>query len=193
MRRALQAPSPSGRSTTTRRPLRALLPLAALGAALALSACQTQSPIQTNVSYVPSDGVPADLGAVQLRDLVVISSGKDQPGVISGAMSNSGSSDARVGFATDSGQAVYASAQAHSQLELSGPGESQVQLASVPAPGDVVRLTVQTSSAPAVVVWVPVLSPRGYYATLAPTSSTSSPSSSTTSTATPSPTTSATP
>ncbi|QGN58948.1 hypothetical protein [Nostocoides sp. HKS02] len=142
--------------------------------------------------------MPADLGAVQLRDLVVISSGKDQPGVISGAMSNSGGSEARVGFATDTGQAVYASAQPHSALQLSGPGQTQVQLASVPAPGDVVRLTVQTSSAPAVVVWVPVLSPHGYYATLAPTSSstssTSAPtSSSTTSTATPSPTTTATP
>jgi hypothetical protein len=191
MRRTLLAPRNGGRSTALRR----LLPAAAIGAALALSACQTQSPIQTDVTYDPADGVPVDLGAVQLRDLVVISSGKGEAGVLSAAASNSGSSSTRIAFALASGSPVYAEVPAGSQERLSGT--TQVQLPSVPvAPGDVVKLTVQSPSAPAAVVDVPVLPPTDHYATMSPTTSpttstsTSSPSSSTSTTA--SPTTSAT-
>jgi hypothetical protein len=191
MRRTLLAPRNGGRSTSLRR----LLPAAAIGAALALSACQTQSPIQTDVTYDPADGVPVDLGAVQLRDLVVISSGKGEAGVLSAAASNSGSSSTRIAFALASGSPVYAEVPAGSQERLSG--STQVQLPSMPvAPGDVVKLTVQSPSAPAAVVDVPVLPPTDHYATMSPTTSpttstsTSSPSSSTSTTA--SPTTSAT-
>jgi len=189
MRRTLLAPSNGGRSTSLRR----LLPAAAIGAALALSACQTQSPIQTDVTYDPADGVPVDLGAVQLRDLVVISNAKGQAGVLSAAASNSGSSSTRIAFALASGSPVYAEVPAGSQERLSG--STQVQLPSVPvAPGDVVKLTVQSPDAPAAVVDVPVLPAKDHYATMspttAPTTSTSSPSSSTSTTA--SPTTSST-
>jgi hypothetical protein len=187
MRRTLLAPRNGGRSTSLRR----LLPVAAIGAALALSACQTQSPIQTDVTYDPADGVPVDLGAVQLRDLVVISEAKGQTGVLSAAASNSGSSSTRIAFALANGSPVYAEVPAGSQERLSG--STQVQLPSVPvAPGDVVKLTVQSPDAPAAVVDVPVLPPKDHYATMspttAPTTSTSSSSTSTTS----SPTTSAT-
>jgi hypothetical protein len=171
MRRTLQAPSTSGRNPLVRHPLRALVPLAALGAALALSGCETQSPIQTNVAYVATDGVPVDLGSVQLRDLVVISDGKDKPGVLSGAIINTGSTEQRVAFATDSSQPVFTTIPAHSVQQLSSP--TQVQLPSVPAPGDVVRLRVESPSSPAAVVTVPVLAPQGYYSTLAPTPSSS--------------------
>jgi hypothetical protein len=165
MRRTLLAPRNGGRSTSLRR----LLPAAAIGAALALSACQTQSPIQTDVTYDPADGVPVDLGAVQLRDLVVISSGKGEAGVLSAAASNSGSSSTRIAFALASGSPVYAEVPAGSQERLSGT--TQVQLPSVPvAPGDVVKLTVQSPDAPAAVVDVPVLPPKDHYATMSPTS-----------------------
>jgi hypothetical protein len=139
--------------------------------------------------------VPVDLGAVQLRDLVVISSGKGEAGVLSAAASNTGTSSTRIAFALASGSPVYAEIPPASQERLSG--STQVQLPSVPvAPGDVVKLTVQSPSAPAAVVDVPVLPPTDHYATMSPTTSpttstsTSSPSSSTSTTA--SPTTSAT-
>ena len=196
MRRTPLAPRTGGRSTSLRR----LLPVAALGAALALSACQTQSPIQTDVTYNPADGVPVDLGAVQLRDLVVISNGKDQPGVLSADASNTGTSATRVAFALASGSPVYAEIPAGSQGQLSG--STQVQLPSVPvAPGDVVKLTVQSPNAPIAAVDVPVLPALDHYSTMSPTTAspttTSTPSSSTSSSSsssssTSSPTTSAT-
>ena len=166
-RRTPLAPRSGGRSTSPRS-LRRLLPVAVAGAALALSACQTQSPIQTNVTYVAADGVPVDLGPVQLRDLVVISGGKDKPGVLSASVSNTSGDAQRISFSLPQGQPVYAEAPAYSERRLSDP--SQVQLPGVPVnAGDVVTLSVQTPTAPAVVVVVPVLKAAGYYASLAPT------------------------
>ncbi|WP_457254806.1 hypothetical protein [Pedococcus sp. P5_B7] len=166
-RRTPLAPRSGGRSTSPRS-LRRLLPVAVAGAALALSACQTQSPIQTNVTYVAADGVPVDLGPVQLRDLVVISGGKDKPGVLSASVSNTSGDAQRISFSLPQGQPVYAEAPAYSERRLSDT--SQVQLPGVPVnAGDVVTLSVQTPTAPAVVVVVPVLKAAGYYASLAPT------------------------
>lgn len=182
-RRTPLAPRSGGRFTSPRPSLRRLVPVAVAGAALALSACQTQSPVQTDVPYVAADGVPVDLGSVQLRDLVVISGGKDKPGVLSAAVSNTSGEAQRLSFALPQGQPVYAEAPAHSERRLSDA--TQVQLPAVPVnPGDVVTLSVQSASAPAVVVVVPVLKASGYYASLAPTAA-PAPSPTATATATP--------
>ena len=167
-RRTPLAPRSGGRSTSPRPSLRRILPVAVAGAALALSACQTQSPIQTDVPFVAADGVPVDLGAVQLRDLVVISGGKDQAGVLSASVSNTSGEAQRIAFALPQAQPVYAEAPAHSERRLSDA--TQVQLPAVPvSAGDVVTLSVQSQSAPPVLVVVPVLAASGYYATLSPT------------------------
>lgn len=182
-RRTPLAPRSGGRFTSPRPSLRRLVPVAVAGAALALSACQTQSPVQTDVPYVAADGVPVDLGSVQLRDLVVISGGKDKPGVLSAAVSNTSGEAQRLSFALPQGQPVYSEAPAHSERRLSDA--TQVQLPAVPVnPGDVVTLSVQSASAPAVVVVVPVLKASGYYASLAPTAA-PAPSPTATATATP--------
>ena len=167
-RRTPLAPRSGGRSTSPRPSLRRILPVAVAGAALALSACQTQSPIQTDVPFVAADGVPVDLGAVQLRDLVVISGGKDQAGALSASVSNTSGEAQRIAFALPQAQPVYAEAPAHSERRLSDA--TQVQLPAVPvSAGDVVTLSVQSQNEPAVLVVVPVLSASGYYATLSPT------------------------
>ena len=164
MRRTPLAPRDGGPTTS----LRLLAPAVALGAALALSACQTQSPIQTDVPYNAAEGVPVDLGAVQIRDLVIVSDAKDKAGVLSASVSNTGDNTEKVAFALSNGSPVYAEVPAHSQQRLSETG--QVQLPSVPvSPGDVVKVTVQSPSAPAAVVDVPVMPASGHYATLAPT------------------------
>jgi hypothetical protein len=148
--------------------VRVLLTLGTLGAGLALAGCQTQSPIQTDVSYVATDGVPVDLGAVQLRDLVVIATAKGEPGVLSASVSNTSGKAERIAFQAPNSQPVYAEAPAYSQERLSG--STQVQLADLPvSPGDVITLTVQSASAPAAVVVVPVVAASGAYATLKPT------------------------
>jgi hypothetical protein len=180
IRRTPLAPRSGGRSTSPRPSLRHILPVAVACAALALSACQTQSPIQTDVTYVPADGVPVDLGSVQVRDLVVVSGGKDKPGVLSASVSNNSGEAQRLAFALPQAQPVFAEAPAYSERRLSDA--TQVQLPDVPvSPGDVVQLSVQSQNRPAVLVLVPVLSASGYYASLAPTA----PPATSTATATP--------
>jgi hypothetical protein len=150
------------------RASRGRLALAVAGAALALSGCQVMSPIQTDEVYMPADGVGVELGTVEVRDLVVVGTGKDRPGTLSGAMSNTSGEAQRVGFALADGQPVFTEAKPYSQERISG--ETQVQLASVPAePGGTVTLTIQSQSAPAVVVTVPVVPAAGYYETVSPT------------------------
>lgn len=164
----------AARVTPRLTPLRCLFPLVMVGAAVALSACQTQSPMQTNYTYNPADGVPVDLGAVQVRDLVVVSSGQGKPGVLSGSISNTGNDTARVAFALPNAQPVYTEAKPHAQESLAA-GSAQVQLPTVPvAPGGVVTLTVQAPQAPTAVVTVPVLSANLYYATISPSGNASS-------------------
>jgi hypothetical protein len=161
MRRTPLAPRTGGLSTSLRR----ILPVFAVGAALALAGCSTQSPVQTDEPYQPADGVPVDLGPVQVRDLVVISSGKGKPGVLSASLINTSDTEHRVAFALPESTPVFATAPPHSQHELSNG--TQLQLPSVPVvPGEVVVLTVQSPAAPTTVVTVPVLPPVGYYATL---------------------------
>jgi hypothetical protein len=155
--------------------------VAAIGAGLALSGCQTQSPVQTQVPYNAADGVPVDLGAVQVRDLVVVGEGRDKTGVISASVSNSGGTEERIAFALPNASPVYATAPPHATVRLSE--SQQVQLPSVPAaPGDVVTLTVQTASAPTAVVSVPVVPASSYYASLAATAAPSPTSPTTTAT-----------
>jgi hypothetical protein len=164
MRRTPLAPRSGGRTTSLRR----LLPVAAVGIAVALSACQTQSPIQTDVMYAPADGVPVDLGAVQIRDLVVVGEAKDKAGVLTGSLVNTSGDAQRVAFALPNGQPVFAEAPPHSEQRLSEG--SQLQLPALPAaPGGVITLSVQSPGAPTTVVDVPVLSANGYYASLSPT------------------------
>jgi len=138
---------------------------AAVGAVL-LTGCQVASPIQTNVPYNAGDGVPVDLGDVQIRNLVVVADTKGGPGTLSGSLINTAGTAQTVTFSDGQSQ-VEALAKPHSQAPISD--KAQVVLPSVnAAPGGVVRLSVATPASGASVVVVPVLAADLYYKTLAP-------------------------
>ena len=145
--------------------------------AVALTGCQTQSPIQTQFSYQPADGVAVSLGDVQVRDLLVVASAKDQPGALSGAVVNNGDSDVKVSFATASGAQAEVTVPAHDSAKLADAA-NVTSLPSVTAnPGSLIEMEVSTPSGGAQQVKVPVLLPQGYYATITPSAtSTSTPS-----------------
>lgn len=143
----------------------------AIAGALTLSGCQVMSPIQTNGSYQPADGVAVDLGDVQIRDLVVISSAKGEVGTLSGMVVNNGTGPVTITFAAGAtGGSVSAVAPAGAQTRLSGvAGTQPITLPSIPAaPGGVVKVTVSTPADGGSEVSVPVLLPDGYYATITP-------------------------
>lgn len=159
-------------------PVAPVLAAAALAAAvLALSGCQSFSPMQTNVAYQPADGVAVDLGDVQIRDLLVVSAARGEIGTLSGLMVNTGEEAATITFATGPDSAARAFIPAGGQARLSGAGVSTpVTLPSIDAaPGDMITVIVSMPAAGAPQVSVPVLPPTGYYTSLTPAPVTTTP------------------
>ena len=160
--------------------------LVAMGA-VALSGCQTQSPIQTQFAYQPADGVNANLGTVSLRDLVVVSAAQGQPGVLSGVVVNNGQQAVKVSFATADGSQASVEAPVGKDLRLED-GTGQATLPKVAtAPGGLIDVEVSTPAGGAQTVKVPVLLPDGYYATITPSATSSATPSATDSLPVPSP------
>lgn len=181
---ASRAGSITSRATRGRRAAAGALLAVTTGAALTLGACSTQSPMQTQGPYLPADGVPASLGAVQARDLLVVAPSKGATGVLSGSVVNTGSEPVSLTFLSRAESEAGSGAGTTVKL---GAGQQQritgVQLAGLPAaPGDMTDIVLK-SSAGEQYVSVPVLLPEGYYSTVTATSaqSVSPPTSATTS------------
>jgi hypothetical protein len=138
-----------------------------MAGSLALGGCATLSPVQTDHNIITGDGVPVDLGSVQIRNLLVVSSAKGGPGVLVGQIVNTGQYATTVRFAvasasTTAGDIVRASVSPGGSTTLGTTG-TEVVLPSVPAaPGAIVTLQVQTADAGSTPVNVPVLLPESY-------------------------------
>ena len=152
-------------------PVAPVLAAAALAGVLTLSGCQAMSPIQTDVPYQPGDGVAVDLGDVQIRDLLVISSAKGSVGMLSGTVLNKSTEPVTVTFTAGAdGGSAQAQIPAGEHTRLSGvEGATSVSLPAISAaPGAIIKVTISTPAGGAPEVSVPVLLPEGYYATITP-------------------------
>ncbi len=158
-------------AVTSRRLASAALALAAV---LTLGACATRSPMQTTEPYSAADGVPVDLGTVQVRGLVIVSKAKGEAGVLVGQVVNSSGKAARLTMTTTDGKPLTTSAGAPLVVEAApgstSLGDAQVTLDPVDViPGSVVRMAIQSDAGGTAQAAVPVLSPAGYYSTITPT------------------------
>ena len=136
-------------------------------ASVAISACSTMSPIQTSEPYNPSDGVPATIGSVTARNLLVVADEKGGPGNLSGSVLNTGDENVAVSF-----QPQQSGAGASGAPITLGPRQQEqitdVTFSSMPvAPGAWTGVYMVTTSGKTLVN-VPVLAPNGFYETLAP-------------------------
>ncbi len=156
MRRSLPTPSRAAR----------LVPLVA--AAGLLAGCQVFSPIQTNVPFDPADGVPVDLGEVQIRDLVVVAEAKGGPGTLVGSVNNDGNEAAEITVTGEGGQPLTLRVPPHQHLSLSTTSRSTLQSVAKD-PGGMVTLQIATTASGPNIVDVPVLLPNGYYEPFKPT------------------------
>jgi hypothetical protein len=172
-------------TTLILRPRRVVTVLGTVLAGAALTSCAMFSPTQTNEPYIPSDGVPANVGPIEARNLLVVAQSKGATGVLSGSVVNSGSSATSVTFLTvadsqgSSTNGTTIQLAPHQQQQLSG-----VQFPNLPAsPGAMTGIVLKTSAG-LLNVQVPVLLPTGYFSTLTPTANPSSATSGATQTAT---------
>lgn len=136
----------------------------ALAAVLTLGACATRSPMQTTAPYSAADGVPVDLGAVQIRGLVVVSKAKGEGGALVGQVVNNSGKATTLTFTTSEGTPLTVDVDPGS---TTFGGERSAGIASVDViPGSVLRMAIASEAGGTAEARVPVLSPAGYYSSV---------------------------
>ena len=108
-------------------------------AALALTGCSSTNPITTKADYDASDGMGVRVGDVRAHNLLVVAAEEGGPGVLSGALANSGSEteDVTIGIGDDD------------PVEVSVPAGGTVLLGVTDAPARYTTADVRVSAVPA--------------------------------------------
>lgn len=176
-------------------------------ATLGVAGCSVFSPATVLKPYEPSDGAGTSLEGVQIRNVLLVSSGVDEPGVLSAVLVNSGdqAQDVSVAVDVDAGSAASQSYSLDPGASVrigdptagapdtaatddgSGPGQqvAWLQVPQVPVtPGQTVPVTFTVSGQEAKVD-AQVMLPCFEYATITPTAP--APTGTATASATPSP------
>jgi hypothetical protein len=163
--------------------------LAGAVATAALTGCSLASPATIITPYPASDGVSASISGsnVQLRNFLVIGTAKGAPASVIGALVNDGSQPAKVYLTADLGQSAQPSQTivqipAHAIARVGPNQRTEMTIPDLPVePGAVTGITAATDAGGRTDLQnVPVLTPEGPYASLAPpatpsTGATSSP------------------
>lgn len=141
----------------------------ALVAALGLGGCQITSPVETDRHYEPADGSSVSIGGIDVKNVVVVSEGSGAAGTVTGLVVNHTDQAATVSVPDEGGRGEEIKVPAKGSVNLEdGEGGGPVVIASVPEKAGATKtLTIVTTSGQTVVN-APVLEPRSYYATLAP-------------------------
>jgi hypothetical protein len=176
------------RFTAMNRAQRAKLALtgAALGVGLLTAGCGYITPQQTSEQYQASDGIVTDLGPLQLRNMLIVSSGKDEPGRLIGAVYNSSSQDVKLTVNGAEGSQTEVDVKANSYTLLNESSDEAILSTTGDVPGSLVDIKItEDGTNTSNTVKVPVLDATlPEYKEYLPAGSTPSPSTS----ASPSPT-----
>lgn len=133
-------------------------------AALTLTGCSATNPIQTQANYSASDGLSATVGGVRALNMLVVAAGENEPGVLSGALSNGGAQDEDVTLEVAGAEPV--------EVTVPGGGAVLVGVSDAPArymtvdvevpavdtaPGGLTTLRITSASSGSVELRVPVM------------------------------------
>jgi hypothetical protein len=133
------------RFTATNRAQRGKLALAAAALGLGLltvTGCGYITPQQTSHQYSASDGIRADLGPLQLRNFMIVSSGEDKPGRLLGAVFNSSSKDVKLTVNGAEGSQTQVSVKANSSTLLNDSTDEAILSTSGGIAGSLVPLKI---------------------------------------------------
>ena len=132
------------RSTAMNRAQRGKLALtaAALGVSLLTAGCGYITPQQTSHQYSASDGIRADLGPLQLRNILIVSSGEDGPGRLIGAVYNSSSKDVKLTVNGAKGSQTEVPVKANSYTLLNEKSDEAILSTTGGQPGSLVDVKI---------------------------------------------------
>jgi hypothetical protein len=165
-------------SFTARAVGTAVVVAGALALSSALSACSFTNPTTTATTYDAADGVNGEIAddatgvSIQLRNLSLVTTAAQAPGLLIGAIANQGEQPVSVTLTVldTEGNPVgggTVEAQAKELVQINGGG-SAVRIASMPTdPGTNLQVQVETPSGGQRLT-LPVLAAEGRYAALAP-------------------------
>ena len=132
------------RSTAMNRAQRGKLALtaAALGASLLTAGCGYITPQQTSHQYSASDGIRADLGPLQLRNILIVSTGENDPGRLIGAVYNSSPKDVKLTVNGAKGSQTEVPVKANSYTLLNEKSDAAVLSTTGGKPGSLVDVKI---------------------------------------------------
>jgi hypothetical protein len=120
------------------------LAAAALGLGLlTMTGCGYITPQQTTQQYSASDGIRADLGPLELRNMLIVSAGEDKPGRLLGAVYNSSSKDVKLTVNGAKGSQTQVSVKANSYTLLNDSTDEAILSTSGGAAGSLVDIKVR--------------------------------------------------
>ncbi|WP_457951118.1 hypothetical protein ACTAQI_20600 [Pseudarthrobacter sp. alpha12b] len=118
------------------------LTAAALGASLLTAGCGYITPQQTSHQYSASDGIRADLGPLQLRNILIVSTGENEPGRLIGAVYNSSSKDVKLTVNGAKGSQTEVPVKANSYTLLNEKSDEAILSTTGGKPGSLVDVKI---------------------------------------------------
>ena len=113
---------------------------AALGIGLlSLTGCGYINAQQTTEQYSASDGTRTDLGALQLRNFIIVSDGEDKPGRVIGAVYNTSSNDVVLTIKGAEGSQTQVPVKKNSYTMLNDSTDAAILTPAGAKPGAVAR------------------------------------------------------
>ncbi|WP_281453104.1 hypothetical protein [Paenarthrobacter nitroguajacolicus] len=120
---------------------------AAIGVGLlSVTGCGFVNAQQTSHQYSASDGVRADLGKLQLRNMLIVASGEKEPGRVIGAVFNQSSSDATLTLSGANGAQTEIPVKAMSETYLNDTADAAILSTAGVIPGGLTPVTIRSGS-----------------------------------------------
>ncbi len=113
---------------------------------LSVTGCGFVNAQQTSHQYSASDGVKADLGKLQLRNMLIVASGENQPGRVIGAVFNQSNSDATLSISGANGSQTEIPVKAMSETYLNDAADPAILSSAGVIPGGLTPVTIRSGS-----------------------------------------------